>query len=116
VEGEFSRQRLLRGVDLTIVRLFELDWPDLAQCDVQPGVVEPVDPGQGPQLEVVDGADRAFVAHALCLVQADHGLGDGVVIAVADGPIESRRRPRRAARQAKVVMDAEGDMTLQWIG
>ena len=78
MEGEFSRQRLLRGGDLTIVRLLELDRRDVAQGAVQPGVVEPVDPGQRPQLEVVDGADRAFVTYAFCFVQAiDRTSPDG---------------------------------------
>jgi hypothetical protein len=82
VEGEFSRQRLPLGVDLTIVRFFELDRREMAQGAVPMALVEPVDPGQRSQLEIVDGADRAFVTDALGLVQADHGLGQGVVVAL----------------------------------
>jgi hypothetical protein len=53
VEGELARQRLLRGGVLTVMSLLELDRRDVAQGAVQPVVVEPVGPGQRPQLEVV---------------------------------------------------------------
>lgn len=67
-----SRQRLQGGGVLTVVRSLDLARRDVAQGAVQPGVVEPVDPGQRAQLEVVDGADGSSVAHAFGLVQADH--------------------------------------------
>jgi len=41
VEGEFSRQRLPRGVDLTIVVFFELDWRDVSYAQASPGGVCP---------------------------------------------------------------------------
>jgi hypothetical protein len=34
---------------------------------------------------------RAFVTHALSLVQADHGLGQRVVVALTDGPDRGHR-------------------------
>jgi len=46
-------------------------------------VVEPVDPFQGGELEVVEASPGAFVADELGLVEADDRLGQGVVVAVA---------------------------------
>ena len=79
MEGEFSRERSLLGGVLTVVLLLELDWRDVADRGVQALVVEPVDPGQGRQLEVVHGAERAVTLDALVLVEADDGLGEGGV-------------------------------------
>ena len=47
-------------------------------------VVEPVDPLQGGDLDVVDVAPGALGADQLGLVSADLGLGEGVVVGVAD--------------------------------
>ena len=77
--------------ELTGAHLLVVNRRDLAQCAVQPGLVEPVDPGQRPQLEVIDGADRTFVTHAFSLEQPDHGLSQGVVVALTDGPDRGQR-------------------------
>jgi len=86
VEAEFSRQRVLSGVDVTVVVLFELDRGDVSEAAVEPRLVEPVDPAQRGELEVVDASPGSFVADALGLVEPDDGLGQGVIEGVADGP------------------------------
>ena len=45
--------------------------------------IEPVHPAQGGQLEAVDPAERV-VAKAFELVEPDHRLGHGVVVALSD--------------------------------
>ncbi len=57
------------------------------------GVV-PVDPSEGRELEVLDGlplAGASRPADGFGLVVAVHRLGQGVVVAVADGPDRRRR-------------------------
>jgi hypothetical protein len=48
------------------------------------GVVEPVDPFEGLDLDVVEAAPRAAATYQLGLEQPDLGLGEGVVVGVAD--------------------------------
>ena len=50
---------------------------------VQAAVVEPVDVLQGGELDVVEALPRPSTADELGLVQADEGLGGGVVVGVA---------------------------------
>lgn len=73
--GEFPRERLLLGVDLTVVGVLELGWRDVSEGAVQPVVVEPVDPVQGAELEVVDATPGSFVADAFQLMETDRALG-----------------------------------------
>ncbi len=59
MESEFSRQRLLPRVVLTVVVIgFELNWWDVAETGVQPDLVVPVDPVQCGELEVVNATQR----------------------------------------------------------
>ena len=51
---------------------------------MQSGVVEPVDPFQRRELDVGERLPGAFAADLLGLEQADRGLGQGVVVGVAD--------------------------------
>src|SRR3954447_26862566 len=51
---------------------------------MQSCVVEPIDPFQGRELDVSEGLPRAFSPDLLGLEQADRGLGQGVVVGVAD--------------------------------
>lgn len=46
---------------------------------MQAVLVEPVDPAQSGELEVVHAAPRPLVAYALCLVEPNQALGLGVV-------------------------------------
>jgi hypothetical protein len=42
-----------------------LDWGGVVQGGVQPGGVEPLHPGQGGKLKIVDGPEGAVVANRL---------------------------------------------------
>ena len=65
-----------------MVVLFVFDRWDVADAAVQAAGVVPVDPEQGRQLELLDGAPGAFEVDALGLVQPDRRLGQSV-----DAPI-----------------------------
>ena len=75
MEGEFSQQRLLLGVVLTVVQVFLFDRGELVDRGVEAVLVEPVDPGQGCQFELVSGAERAIELHAFSLLEPNEGLG-----------------------------------------
>jgi hypothetical protein len=49
---------------------------------MQSYLVEPVDPVQGAELELVDAPPRAVWANAFGLVERDQALGQGVVVTV----------------------------------
>ena len=69
---------------------FGLGRRDEADGLEQAAVVEPVDPREGGELDGFEGAPRPLPADHLGLEEADHGLGEGVVVAVADAA--DRRR------------------------
>ncbi len=77
-----SPQRDCRDV-LTVVVGFELGWWDAAEVVEDASVVEPVDPFEGGEFEVVETAPWPFVADEFCFVEAVDGLGERVVVAVA---------------------------------
>lgn len=60
---------------MTVVRVLVLDWWDVSDAAVQPGLVEPVHSAQGGEFEVVDAALGPFVADAFGLVEPDDALG-----------------------------------------
>jgi hypothetical protein len=62
----------------------ELRRREVADGLQEPAVVEPVDPLQGGVLDLVKAFPGATPADQLGLVQPDDGLGQGVVIGVAD--------------------------------
>jgi len=62
VEAGFSQRRTLLGVDLTVVAVLELGRWNVAERTVEPVAVEPVDPAQSRECELIDGAERAVVA------------------------------------------------------
>jgi len=66
---------------VTVVGGFELGWWDVAAVLVEAAVVEPVDPFQGGDLDVVGGAPRASGFDQLGLVEAVDRLGQSIVIA-----------------------------------
>lgn len=70
----------------SIERCFVLGWWDVSAVAVQPGLVEPVHPGQGGEFELVDVVLAGGVGSvdALGLVQAVGRLGERVVIGVRD--------------------------------
>jgi hypothetical protein len=68
---------------LTVVVVLVLDRWDVAAGAVQAAVVEPVDVLQRREFDVVEAAPGAAAADEFGLVQADEGLGGGVVVGVA---------------------------------
>lgn len=76
-----GRVGLLRSVE----RCFELCWGHVAAVAVQPVLVEPVDPGQGGELELVDvgpGSWGVGPEDALGLVEPVGGLGQRVDVPI----------------------------------
>jgi len=63
----------------------ELGRREVADRLKQVAVVEPVDPCQGGQLDLLGGAPWAAAADQLGLVQPDDRLGERVVVAVTAG-------------------------------
>jgi hypothetical protein len=59
---------------------FELGWRDLSVGLEEAAVVEPVDPFEGGELEVVEAAPGSPVADKLGLSEADHCFREGVVV------------------------------------
>jgi hypothetical protein len=84
VEAEFSRPRLRLGSVVTVVRGFVLDRGDVFDGGVKPGFVEPVDPAEGRELEVVDASPGSLESCALGLVEPDQAFGLGIVVAIPD--------------------------------
>ena len=78
------RGRLL----LSVVSGLELVRWNVADGRVEPGRVPPVHPAECGQLDVFDGPPRATVVDELTLVEANHRLGQCVVVAVALDPTE----------------------------
>jgi hypothetical protein len=56
---------------LTVVEVFELCWQDVAEFTEEAAVVEPVDPLEGGEFEVVDTPPRALVSNQFCLVETE---------------------------------------------
>ncbi len=74
-----------------MVLMLVLDRWDVPDRGVQPGLVEPVHPEKGCQLEIIDASPWSFPSDALGLVEPDHALGQGVVERVTDGPDRGER-------------------------
>jgi hypothetical protein len=72
---------------VTVVASFEFGWWDVAAVFVEASVVEPVDPFQGGDLDVVGGAPWACGFDQLGLVETVDRLGEGV-----DAPIAVKWR------------------------
>ena len=75
---------------------------DPAEFVEESPVVEPVDPFQGGQLQVVEAPPRPQVADEFGLVEADDRFGQGVVLGVASG---SDRRDNPVLGEAFGVSD-----------
>ena len=73
------------GVALTIVERLVLSWRQVAIGAVKAALVPPIDPRRGRQLDLFERAPRSAAADELGLVEADHGLGQGIVVRVAAG-------------------------------
>jgi hypothetical protein len=71
------------GSVVIVVKVFEFDWWDVAAVLVETSVVEPVDPFEGGDLDVLDGPPGPAWLDQFGLVEAVDRLGEGVVVAVA---------------------------------
>lgn len=71
------------GPGSSVVVVLELGGWDVAELAVESAVVEPVDPGEGLQLDVLRVAPGAPPADELGLVEAVHRLGERVVVALS---------------------------------
>lgn len=78
----------LIGLGSSVERLLELCWWDVFEVAVDALGVVPVNPGQGGELDVLDGLSGPAVscgaADELGLVVAADGLGQGVVVKVTE--------------------------------
>ena len=84
VEARLYRLDGVGAAVATVVLFFVLGRWNVAARGVQPSVVEPVDPFQGGQLDLVEPAPRTATTDQLGLVQADQRFGGRVVEGVSD--------------------------------
>ena len=63
--------------------VFEFCWRDAAEFVEQAAVVEPVDPFEGGEFEVVEAPPGAFVADQFGLVEPEDRFGHCVVVGIA---------------------------------
>ena len=65
-------------------------------------MVEPVDPFEGGELDGLERAPGPLPADHLGLEEPDHGLGEGVVVAIANAA-DGRRDAASASRPVSVI-------------
>ena len=63
---------------------FGLCWRDIPDRSEQPAIVEPVDPFEGGELDILEASPRPPLSDHLRFVEADDRLGESVVVTVAD--------------------------------
>ena len=68
---------------MIVVAVSEFGGRDAAKLVVDSPMVEPVDPFEGGEFEVIKTAPGAFVPDEFGLVEAVDGFGESVVVAVA---------------------------------
>lgn len=107
--GGLSRERLLGGGVSTVVVGLDLGGGGVAERGVQSGVVEPVDPDEGGQLEVVRAAPGPLPVHAFGLVEPVHGLGEGRCRR------SLRRCRRRRSRRRRPAAGCSGSRCTAWV-
>ena len=69
---------------LQIKSLFKFRWRHMADPFQESAVVEPVEPFEGGELDPFKMAPGAALANHPGLVQADDGLGQGIVVGIPD--------------------------------
>ena len=84
MKARLCRLEGLGGGDRTVVLLFVFGGWNVPAGAVQPTVVEPVDPFQGRQLDLVEPAPGAAAPNQLGLEQAVQRLCGGVDVGVPD--------------------------------
>lgn len=77
-----------RVLGLAIVRRFGLGRRLVSDRLEDPAVVEPIDPLEGCELHRFEALPRAAGSNHLGLVQPDDGLGQGVVVRIANAPTD----------------------------
>ncbi len=95
---------------LTVVLLLKLDRWDVAVLFVESGVVEPVEVVQGRDLDLLRRLPRTVGIDQLGLVETDDGLGEGVVVGVADGADR-----RRDTNSCEAFGECDGGVW-RWLG
>ncbi len=98
----------MAGVGLTVVAVFELRWRDAAEFVEEAAVVEPVDPFEGGEFEVVEAAPGACVADEFGLVESDDRFGESVVVALTGQSGLGWKRPLAWIRRWSVRSSAGG--------
>ena len=107
------------GFLTSIVSRLEFGWGDPADRFEKPPMVEPVDPLEGGVLDLVDVPPGAAAPDDLRLVEPVDGLGESVVVGVADaadGSLDAGLREALGVSDRKVldpsiaVMDQVGNM------
>jgi len=85
VETQLFESRLFSRDFSTIVHVFQFRRGDVTDGLEEPAVIEPVDPFERRVFHVVQVSPRSFLSDEFGLVEADDGLGESIVIAVAPG-------------------------------
>ena len=78
MEARFSRLEGFQAGVVTVVALFELGGSNVCAVAVQTPVVEPVDPFQGRELDVVEAPPGASPSDQFGLIEPEDGLRGGV--------------------------------------
>jgi hypothetical protein len=74
------------GGDLTVVGILQFGGRNVTARFIEPLVVEPVHVFQSGELDLLGGAPGPARLDQFGLEQADHGLGQGVVVGVTRRP------------------------------
>jgi len=91
-------------IDHGVVALLGLGRRDVADGLHQPAIVEPVDPFQGRELDGFERPPRPAPMNDLGLVKSVDGLGQSIVVAVADA---AYRRLDTGVGQALGIFDRD---------
>jgi hypothetical protein len=79
-------------------------WAYGAAALIEPRVVESVDVLEGGELDLLGGAPGAAGLDELGLGQADHALGEGVVVGLADGSDRGADTGRGGSRAVNATL------------
>ena len=83
---------------------------DVADGLQQPAIVEPVDPGQRPELDGLEGAPGSAPMDHLGFVEAVDRLGEGVVVGIsnaADGGLDAGFGQALGVADADILVSAQ---------
>ena len=104
---------MMMGPGSSVVEGFELGGWGVAELAVQSAVVEPVDVGEGGQLDVVGVTPRALATDELGLVEPVHALGERVEAPI-DRQVDLRDFSKFSlGRWREQVVDLAGEVTLE---